>query len=97
VLRSRPGIVASSAPCNAQTAKVPDQRCTAIALHRIRETLRYIHLFLHDSWLWIPDNRFAVSGMTAERKLPRIFHNVHTLAPAIDEIEPAVVIGADVV
>jgi hypothetical protein len=34
VMRCRPGIVPSS-----EFATIPDQRCTAIALHRVRETV----------------------------------------------------------
>jgi hypothetical protein len=43
VLRCRPGIVANSQARNAQSAKTPDQRCTACALHRVRGTLFHIY------------------------------------------------------
>src|SRR5690349_23812906 len=42
---------------------------------------------------------FAVSGIRNDggRGLPGIFQNVHALAPAVDQIKPAVLVTADIV
>src|SRR5665213_812663 len=45
----------------------------------------------------IMDSGQPLRGFRNDGLLPRIFQNVHALAPAVDEVEPALVVRADVV